>query len=156
MYTNKWNSMIFFFFFFFVKSFQSEALDWHSIWIRSGRPQSGFVYDMRRSTRKAYHKQVDFVLKRENKIKGTKIVDNYLNSDARDIWKEAEKLRRRKKMPITAVGGLTDSDDIVDAFSRYYKTLYNSVDFNHDDMRSPYNDVSDSICICTDNHSHTK
>ena len=53
----------------FVKSFLSEALDWHSIWIRSGRPQSGFVYDMRRSTRKAYHKQVDFVLKRENKIK---------------------------------------------------------------------------------------
>ena len=80
----------------FVKSFQSDALDWHSIWIRSGRPQSGFVYYMRRSTRKAYHKQVEFVLKRENKIKGTKYADNYLNSDARDFWKEAEKLRGRK------------------------------------------------------------
>ena len=62
--------------------------------------------------------------------------------------------RRRKKLPITAVGELTDSDDIAGAFSRYYNTLYNSVDLNHDDMRSLYNDVSDSICNCTDNHSH--
>ena len=30
----------------FVKPFQSEALDWHSVWINSGRPQSGFVYGM--------------------------------------------------------------------------------------------------------------
>ena len=42
----------------FVKPFQSEALDWHSVWINSGRPQSGFVYDMRRSTRKAYHEKL--------------------------------------------------------------------------------------------------
>ena len=87
-------------------------------------------------------------------MKGTKIADNYLNSDSRDFWKEAEKLRGRKKLPITAVGGLTDSDDIADAFSSYYKTLHNSVDFNHDDMRSLYNDVSDSLCNCTDSHSH--
>ena len=45
---------------------------------------------------------------------------------------------------MTAVGGFTDSDDIADAFSSYYNTFHNS-DFNHDDMRSLYNDVSDSI-----------
>ena len=59
-------------------------------------------------------------------MKGTKIADNYLNSDSRDFWKEAEKLRGRKKLPISAVGGLTDSDDIADAFSaiiRHYITL---------------------------------
>ena len=49
---------------------------------------------------------------------------------------------------------ITDSDDIADAFSSNYKTLYNSVDFNHDDMRSLYNDVSDSLCNTTDSHSH--
>ena len=74
----------------FVKSFQSEALDWHSIWIRSGRPQSGFVYDM-----PYVLNVVDFVIKRDNKIKGRKIADNYLISDSRDFWEEAEKLRRR-------------------------------------------------------------
>ena len=61
----------------FVKSFQSETLDWHSIWISSGRQHSGFVCDMRRSSRKAYHKQVDFVLKRESKMKGVKIAERF-------------------------------------------------------------------------------
>ena len=61
----------------FVKSFQSEVLDWHSIWISSGRPQGGFVYVLRRSSRKAYHKQVDFVLKRESIIKGVKIAVSF-------------------------------------------------------------------------------
>ena len=39
-----------------------------------------------------------------------------------------------------------ENDDIAGAFSRYYKTLYNSDDFNHDDMRLLYNDVSNSRC----------
>ena len=52
------------------------------------------VDELRNPSPKAYHKQVE--LKRDNKIKGTKIADNYLNSDSRDFWKEAEKLRGRK------------------------------------------------------------
>ena len=111
----------------FVKSFQSEALDWHSIWISSGRPQSGFVCDMRRSSRKAIHKQVDFVLNVKVKLK-------VLKSDSRDFWKECDKLRGRKTCPITAVEGFTDSDDIADAFSNHYNELYNSVDYNEDGM----------------------
>ena len=120
----------------FVKSFQSEALDWHSIWISSGRPQSGFVCDMRRSSRKAYHKQVDFVfvLKRESKINGVKIAESFLKSDSRDFWKECDKLRGRKTCPITTVEGFTDSDDIADAFSNHYNELYNSVDYDEDGM----------------------
>ena len=115
----------------FVKPFQSEALDWHSVWINSGRPQSGFVYDMRRSTRKTYHEKVDSVLKREKQIKGIRIAESYLNSNSRDFWKEAELLRGRKRGPSAAVEGLTNGDDIANAFSRYYDDLYNSVDFDH-------------------------
>ena len=47
----------------YVKSFQSEALDWHSIWISCGRPESGFAHD----------KQADFVIKREQQLKGEKL-----------------------------------------------------------------------------------
>ena len=83
----------------FVKPFQSEALDWHSVWINSGRPQSSFLYDMRHSTRKAYHEKVDSVLKRKKQIKGIRIADSYLNSNSRDFWKEAELLRGRKRGP---------------------------------------------------------
>ena len=30
----------------YVKPFHSEALDWHSIWLKCGKPDAGFVYDI--------------------------------------------------------------------------------------------------------------
>ena len=89
---------------------------------------------MRRSPRKAYHKQVNFVLKRESKIKGVKIAESFSKSDSRDFWKECDELRRRKTCPITAVERFTNIDDIADAFSNHYNKLYNSVDYDQDGM----------------------
>ena len=40
-------------------------------------------------------------------------------------------LRGRKRGPSAAVEGLTNGDEIADAFSRYYDDLYSSVDFDH-------------------------
>ena len=50
----------------YIKPFHSEALDWHSIWLKCGKPDAGFVHDMRCATRKTYHKQVKL---RDNKKK---------------------------------------------------------------------------------------
>ena len=106
---------------------------------------------MRRSSSKAYHKQVDFVLKRESKINGVNIAENSLKSDSRDFWKEWDKLRRRMTCPNTAVEGFTDSDD---AFSNHYNELYNSVDYDQDGMNVLNNEVNDGICHSSGNHSH--
>ena len=75
------------------------------------------------------------VLKREKHIKGIRIAESYLNSNSRDFWREAELLRGCKRGPSAAVEDLTNGDDIADAFSRYYDDLYNSVDFDHSEMR---------------------
>ena len=81
---------------------------------------------MRRSTRKAYHKKVDSVLKREKQIKGIRIADSYLKFNSRDFWKEIELLRDRKRGPSAAVEGLTNGDEIANDFpdiTRTYTTL---------------------------------
>ena len=114
-------------------------------WINSGRPHSGFVYDKRRLTRKAYHEKVDSVLMREKQVKGIRTADSYLNSNSRDFWKEAELLRGRKRGPSVAVEGLTNGNKIANAFSRCYDDLYNSVDFDHSEMRELFSDVNDRI-----------
>ena len=62
----------------------------------------------------------------------------YRKSNSRDFWREAELLRGRKRGSSAAVEGLTNGDNIADAFSRYYDDLYNSVDFDHSDMRELY------------------
>ena len=79
---------------------------------------------------------LNHILKREKQIKARiRIAESYLNSNSRDFWREAEQLRGRKRCPSAAVEGLTNGDDIADAFSRYYDDLYNSVDFDHSEMR---------------------
>ena len=110
---------------------------------------------MRRSTCKAYNEKVDSVLKREKQRKGIRTADSYLNFNSRDFWKEAELLRGRKGGPSAAVEGLTNGDEIANAFSRYYDDLYNSVDFDHSEMRELYSDVNDRINCCSyGDHSH--
>ena len=64
-------------------------------------------------------------------------------------WKEAELLRGRKRGPSAAVEGLTNGDEIANAFSRYYDDLYNSVDFDHSKMRELYSNVNDRNNCCS-------
>ena len=96
---------------------------------------------MRRSTRKAYHEKVDSVLKREKQIKGIRSADSYLNSNSRDFWKEAELLRGRKRGPSAAVEGLTNGDDIANAFSRYirYKIFISGINAHRLKIHIYYN-----------------
>ena len=68
---------------------------------------------------------------------------------SRDFWKEVELLRGRKRGPSADVEGLTNGDEIVHTFSRYYDDLYNSVDFDHSEIRDLYSDVNDRIICCS-------
>ena len=70
----------------YVKLFQSEALDWYSRWISCWRPESGFVHDMRCATRKACHKQAEFVIKREQQLKAEKLAASYVDSRSSEFW----------------------------------------------------------------------
>ena len=68
---------------------------------------------------------------------------------------DSELLRGRKRGPSSAVEGLTNGDNIADAFSRYYDDLYNSVDFDHSEMHELYSDVNDRINCCShSDHCH--
>ncbi len=110
---------------------------------------------MRQCTRKAYHKQVNFVFKRERKLKGQKIANSFLNSNSRDFWKEISKIRGRKSVIVSNVDGYTKSADIANVFSRHYNELYNSIEFDNCDINMLYNDVCDSIVDCkAQDHCH--
>ena len=120
----------------YVKSFQSEALDWHSIWISCGRPESGFVHDMRCATRKAYHKQTDFVIKREQQLKAEKLAASYVNSRSSDFWGQLTKIRGTGKNPSSSVNGISDNKGVANLFTDYYCS---DCTFNHCNHTPVYN-----------------
>ena len=72
----------------YVKPSHSEALDWHSIWLKNGKPDSGFVHDIHCATRKINHKPVKLRDNHEKQIRSENIAKSFLQSDSRDFWSE--------------------------------------------------------------------
>ena len=134
--------------------FQKEALDWHSIWISSGRPDNEFVYNMRCATRKLYHKQANYVIKSEKQLKLEKLAARYIDSRSPKFWKDLAKLRGTGKKPSSNVSGVSDSKGIANLFTDYYSEIYNSVSFDDEDMQSLYNTVCERVNCTSTDHCH--
>ena len=47
----------------FVSDYRKDAIFWHKVWKDSGKPNTGFLKDMRNSTRYAYHYALKYVKK---------------------------------------------------------------------------------------------
>ena len=64
-----------------------------------GCPSYGYVFEMRKGTRKSYHKQIKYITKRENNIKKQKLAHSFINSNKRDFWKEILEVAIKKLPP---------------------------------------------------------
>jgi hypothetical protein len=52
----------------FVAPFRDKSMFWHNVWMQYGRPVSGYVADIMRSARHAYHYAVRRVRRMETDI----------------------------------------------------------------------------------------
>ena len=118
----KWNEI--------AKQEKDNALFWHSIWISCGRPNTGWVFEIRRSTRAQYHRTVKNLKKNDNANRCEHMADAILKNNNRDFWKEASKFKPKKKMMPECIDGKRGSGNIAQLFATKYDTLYNSVPFD--------------------------
>ena len=107
-----------------------HALHWHRLYLQHGRPQSGFIFEMRKITRSIYHKKVKQIDSNQKRIKKTRIAKGFLENRSRDFWSEISKIRRKTHITPCTVEGFSNNEDISSCFSSYYKDLYNSVSFD--------------------------
>ena len=128
-----------------VSNYKSDALQWHHIWLNCGCPESGYVFNMRKDTRKTYHKNVKFIHRNQSRLQGEKIASVYIESKTRDFWKEISKIRGKNKHITHSIEGLTDMDDISECFADNYNTLYNSVGYDCHDMHNLFNHVCNDV-----------
>ena len=59
---------------------------WHWIWCESGKPNSGFIYDIMKRTRHQYHYAVRCCKINKLKIQKEKLAKNI--SHTKEFWKE--------------------------------------------------------------------
>jgi hypothetical protein len=114
-----------------VKPLHQTALFWHSIWVECGRPQNGAVADVRRHTRRQYHKAANRAAYLESALRFERMAQNFEHAtDKTDFWTQVKKMRSSAGQHPSSVDGAVEENDIANVFSGKYEILYNSVGYD--------------------------
>jgi len=117
-----------------VSPFKQKALLWHRIWCDSGRPQSGFIFDIRRKTRNDYHKAVKKLKMKESDLRKSRLAERVATGDQAGLWNELKKMKVNKNVSPPVVDNIADPKQIAEMLGNKYKVLYNSVPPDKDFM----------------------
>ena len=117
-----------------ISHLKDVSLTYHWLWKESGKPRNGYYADMRRRTRAQYHYAVKQIKSNQNRLKSEKMALAISNNDTRNLWTEVRKMKgNTRKMP-TVVDGVTGNEQIAEKFAGKFKSLYNSVGYNQEEM----------------------
>ena len=103
------------------------ALECHWAWVKAGRPSSGYLFENRKAARSDYHYAVKKVMKNEDRLRSEMMVNALKLNQQKNLWKEVNKLKGRKKTLPVVVDGVKGDTGIAEIFRKKYTHLYTSV-----------------------------
>jgi hypothetical protein len=95
------------------------------MWIQHGKPRTGTIAEMMRSSRRDYHYAIRQVRRHETQLKKEGFLKALLQGD-RQFHAEVKKLKGIKHRHANTVNGKQSKKDIADEFAVEYKNLFNS------------------------------
>jgi hypothetical protein len=100
--------------------------------VECGRPQNGAVADVRRHTRRQYHKAANRAAFLESLLRYERMAQSFEHaSDKTDFWTQVnKKMRCNAGQYPSSVDGAVDEYDIANVFSDKYENMYNSVGYD--------------------------
>ena len=113
-----------------VEPLRSDARFWHSIWLGSGRPNTGQVYNVMCWTRNKFH----YAVRKLKRWKAHTQAQNLLEASERgdvelmSLMKEIRGKKNNKQTMPDCVDGETAPNLILDKFKEVYQQLYNSAE----------------------------
>ena len=108
---------------------------WHKLWVENGRPQHGVVAEVRRHTRKQYHKAVKRALRSEAQLRFSNMAESYEIGRKEDFWTQVKKMSDNGSFLASNIDGVTEEKAIGELFASKYCKLYNSVSYSQDEMQ---------------------
>ena len=108
-----------------VKPERERSLLWHWIWLESGKPNKGFIYEIMKRTRHQYHYAVRCCKKNKLNIQKQKLADSVSNST--EFWKEVNKPNTTHTISTLTMDDANGENNITELLLNKYETLYNSV-----------------------------
>jgi len=129
----------------FVQSYKNEAIQWHKLWKSNHSPHTGYLADMRKTSRSRYHYAVRYVKQHEEVIAETKLADCLVNNKDKQFWQEVKKKKGIRSQVPNSIDNKSDEQDICNVFADKYNSLLNSVSYNAAEMKCILNDISSGI-----------
>ena len=120
---------------------REAALHWHRIWVDSGKPMHGDVYNTMKRARHCYHYTVRALKNREMKEK-RRILASKVHD--KDLWIELKKLNPSVKATTPYVDD-AEGDNIADLFADKFEALYCSVPTNAEEIARMQETLANSI-----------
>jgi len=108
-----------------VSDEKETSLFWHWIWLESGKPNSGYVYNIMKRTRHLYHYAIRRIKKDELLRRREKLASKM--SSSKCLWRELKHINPNTNNISCTVDNATNPSDIAEIFVNKYRTLYNSV-----------------------------
>ena len=126
-----------------MKPYQEEAKFWHSVWISYGRPGNNSLHHIMKTVRNQYHYAVRRAKKNEVNIRKEKYLQQCLNNDTNNIFKELKSKRRINQRP-SNIDGVVGGKNIANKLKETYKLLYNSHD-DKSETKDILNEINQSV-----------
>ena len=128
----------------YIKLTREKAILWHTIWIQNDRPQFGIIFDIRQSTRRAYHCALRKIKNDETALRYKNMSIDAMNKNNAAFWREVRSVKGNSRMIANNVDG-AQNGDVAELFAEQYNTLYNSVSYDDEDMKNLRNDIDMTI-----------
>ena len=142
-----------------VAEHKERALFWHRLWKENNSPKDGIIFDIRKSTRRNYHKILSMVKKDQEQLQNEKMAEALNHNRSRNFWAEIKKVRHsRNRRQVNVVDDCSDEADICSIFGEKLNKLYNSVPYDKQEM-ARFMETNDTVLRtrCTSNvcyHTH--
>lgn len=91
-----------------VQPLRNKSLFWHHTWVDCSRPRFGYVADIMRSTRAAYHWAVQHIKRNQNDITGEKFANALTENHKCDFWRESKCIRSSHSTSTNLVDGVCE------------------------------------------------
>ena len=128
-----------------VKEHAENSKIWHDIWVHSGKPRHGDIANMKRKTRLKYHYAIRFVTKENIRIRNCKMGEAISSNNNRVLWDEVRKISKSSHDLPSMMDGIAGTEEIANIFGNKYKTLYNMVGYNLQNMKNLENKIESLI-----------
>jgi hypothetical protein len=128
---------------------REKAIFWHNIWKNAGKPHSGPLADLRRSTRAHFHRAVRKVKRNETIIRSEQMAKCIHNNHTRNLFREAKRLRCSGSKVPACVDGTSGNENIANLFASKFQNIFNIVKSEENELHKLKCYIRNAVSLST-------